>query len=64
MRTGSSRSAESCRSPRRPPTGVRLAEEPEETALAVKRDEEFRVKIRQRVWDENHGVYGADKVHE
>jgi putative transposase len=34
---------------------------PERRPERAKRDEELHVEIK-RVWDENHGVYGADKV--
>ena len=37
------------------------AEDPELRSARAKRDEELRAHIR-RVWDDNFGVYGADKV--
>ena len=37
------------------------AEDPEKRPARTRRDEKLRPEI-QRVWDENHAVYGAEKV--
>ena len=60
--TGSSRSAGSCRSPRRriTPRSRRRAD-PSKAPPRVRRDVVLRGEIR-RVWEENFGVYGVRKV--
>jgi len=62
MRSGSSRSAGNCRSPR---TGYRrhvaLQRNPEQRSRRAQRDEALIPEI-ERVWQANLQVYGADKV--
>ena len=59
--TGSSRSAMSCRSPRRATTSTELAERSPSCAQHAPSAMSSCRQI-QRVWSENLDVYGADKV--